>query len=369
MHLAASRCYAALAGALLLSLPLPTYAQTAATLLYGNDFETPNVPIKANCATLDQRPIETLYGKPSFMYHQTFTVEAVLLASYGAIEGAHGLYSLGMLSKVQDDRLALTFDASARAFVNLGMDLSAIDVPGCGGPFGVAQARMAIRLLDSPGGVFSLGQKVLDEVEVVGGPTFDAKTPHFTRVTAALKTAGSTDGHVSVVFDLLDSGYAAFDNLAITAADVPNVEDEDVDTVTDDVDNCRSVRNPDQINRDRDRAGDPCDPAPSDPTLCGDQNGDGLDECRADAGDAGLVEKLDAGTIVLDGIDASVPTSQTGDTSVPTTRTVDPAEADGGASDDGCACSGAGPSKAGGALGWCVGLLALIARTRRRARR
>jgi len=286
--------HAGFAGALFcLLVPAPRALAQQARVLYANDFEAPNVPPEANCATLDGRPIQTVYGKPAYTYQQINTVETVLLGSYGATTAENGLYALGMLSAFQDDRLALTFDAGSQAFLNVGFDLSALDVPGCGGPFGVARASMRVSLLDSPGGAFAWDQRELASAELLGPEAFEAGTPHFARVSAALSTAGSSDGHVSLVFDLRESGYATFDNLSIAAAEVAGVEDVDVDAVADDADNCPRASNPDQANTDGDLAGNVCDPAPTDPTLCGDIDGDGSEDCAPDAGSGALDAGLD----------------------------------------------------------------------------
>ncbi|MDB3986554.1 protein phosphatase 1 regulatory subunit 42, partial [Pseudomonadales bacterium] len=51
-----------------------------------------------------------------------------------------------------------------------------------------------------------------------------------------------------------------FSNLAFA-------EDSDTDGINDDVDNCSSVSNADQVDSDSDGYGDACDPYPSDPLL------------------------------------------------------------------------------------------------------
>jgi hypothetical protein len=241
----------------------PHVAAGQSIVLYTNDFESPNVPIAIDCGnSLDTRGIDFLYGSPGFVYNQQFTVEAVVHADlqslYSDPEGKGGAYSLGMLSTGQDDKLALTFDAQGRAFVNVGLDLSSIDVNGCGGPFGVAAPVMRISLLDSPGGTFAFDQTVLDTKTITGEAAPDQWTFHWRYGVVSLATSGSTDGHVSILFDLLESGYAAFDNLSIVASNTTGIVDQDNDDVPDDQDNCPTVPNPGQEDANQDGVGDAC---------------------------------------------------------------------------------------------------------------
>jgi len=196
--------------------------------LYQNDFETPNVPPVLACGyAIDIRAINTLYGGVGGDFSQINTVETVLInepaafgtpQEYSDPEGKGGNYAIGMLRSLQDDRLALTFDGQGLPFINIGMDISSIDVFGCGGPVGVAAPSYRIRLLDSPGGVFGWGNAILDEIEIVGETAPNQWTFHWTNHVVALDASGSTDGNISIVWDLIQSGYGVFDNLIVTSS-------------------------------------------------------------------------------------------------------------------------------------------------------
>jgi hypothetical protein len=205
----------------LLCLVTPAVSQTVS--LYQNDFEHPNVtPIPTCGIALDQRGINFLYGSPQATFQQQFTVEAVIIhPSYSDPSGVGGNYALGMLSSVQQDLLALTVDSQGRSFVNVSMDISSIDIQGCGGTFLIADPIFRITLVDSPGGVFSFGAPwtILDEMEITGPVGPGPFTFSWTNQVVALDASGSS-GSVTVVWDLIQSGYAAFDNLILTASDI-----------------------------------------------------------------------------------------------------------------------------------------------------
>ena len=291
---------------LLVVLGLPPSARAESVVLYANDFETPNQTPVASCGnSLDITPINTMYGTAGFAFEQTNTVETVFITDPGGLysnpQGLGGGFAVGMLATAQNDFLALTFDSQSLPFVNVAFLLSSIDISGCGGPFGTAVPIMEVSLLDSPGGAFGWGNTVLDQVEVTGTAAADSWTFDWSDQLASLDSSSSTDGWISVKFDLLQSGYAAFDELSITSSTEDDIIDTDLDEVADDEDNCVDVPNTDQLDADGDDIGDACDDCPLDGDP-GDADGDGVcdsdDACAGDdaLGDAdgdGVCDDLD----------------------------------------------------------------------------
>lgn len=142
---------------------------------------------------------------------------------YADPEGIGGNFVIAMLSHFQDDRLGLSFDIGELEFLNLNLNISAIDLtPGYfGGPLmaqGVAP-KFRLTLWDNPDGHRrTAGTHMLSEVVIEGQPS-SANQFVWTEHVEVLSAAGATNGKVILEIDLLEGGYAAFDNLRIVASD------------------------------------------------------------------------------------------------------------------------------------------------------
>lgn len=338
---------AGLVGVGLLQLVGPTSAQET-KLLYNNDFESPNVEPIFDCGpSLDQREINILYGREGFNFAQQFTVETLHIDSLSPTTGQpqyrnrterNGAYAIGMLSDNEEDRLALTFNTEGRTYLNVGFDLSAIDVAGCG-TYGVGTPEMHLTLLDTPGGTFEweTSYDVLDEDVAIGTESTTRFAFQWKTMQIALDASESEDGQVTLVFDLEGSGYGTFDNLTVAASTMEGVVDRDLDEVTDDV-----------------------DPEPDDPDVCGDADNDGEDDCTPD-------------DVEVDGTGGGS-NSDTGTGGSAEDTGVDNGEDEGessGGGDGGCGCSVANDNgRSARSLGLTImGALGVLAvRSRRRKR-
>lgn len=136
-----------------------------------------------------------------------------------------------LLGNINNDLLGLSFNVGSFAIFNVGVDISSIDLSNFnnGNGFVVTGSVPTFRfsLFDNPTGVanFATGRgTALSSFDLTG--TASARdTFDWTRGSFGLSTNGNTNGNVTLQIDLLaGGGYAAFDNLLITAADeVPSV--------------------------------------------------------------------------------------------------------------------------------------------------
>jgi hypothetical protein len=202
-------------------------------LLYRNDFEGPKVPVTGSisCPPVSFSPVNTYYGTSKNQFTQVRTVETFLTRAsvwnsstpYNDPEGKGGNYSLCMANKgIENDLLGLIYDVQDFAFINVGMDISSIDVD-CGGcPCWTGEPPIfRVSAIDSPDGVPQLTGTVLDSANMTGPVGPNEWTFLWTNNVVALNVTESTNGNVSIVWDLIQSQYAALDNLIVSASDTP----------------------------------------------------------------------------------------------------------------------------------------------------
>lgn len=193
-------------------------------VVFENDFEDPMHTDFRNCAPdFAQNLVSSLYGD---IFDQQWTVETMQIngpeGQYYDPQAIGGNYCLGMLAGVQDDKIAITFDRKDLDFVNLAMDVSAIDVPRCGGPFGVDVPKFNFKLYNTPSGSFSWGNMgmLLDEGEAQGTvPGANPYTFNWSRIAVDLDASQASNGFVTLVIDqIVNSGYAALDNIIVSSS-------------------------------------------------------------------------------------------------------------------------------------------------------
>lgn len=208
--------------------------------LYTQDFEQPTGFVNDGGDVNIFRTINQLYGNqpPGFQFAQAFTVETPLVGGTQAWnvagnpgggfkdpQGRAGTHVISMLSTVQNDLLALSFNVGTQSFLNFALDISSIDLNSWGGPFFDGKApTFKFSLYDNPGGAEGLGGgTLLSSTTVTGTLAPNQWTFDWTRHAVGLSTAGNTNGNVTLQIDLLEGGYAAMDNFSITAANTPPV--------------------------------------------------------------------------------------------------------------------------------------------------
>jgi len=209
-------------------------ASAATTVLYDQDFESPVNFVNDAGDVNAFRTVNDLYGgQPAgFQFQQVFTVETLLVTGSQAFgtgytdpQNVAGNYVLGMLSNLQDDRLALSFDVGDRQFLNFQLDVSSIDLSVFSGPFvtpGVVPDYQ-FTLYDNPGGATSLSGNgtILDQKTGTANAANLPTVFDFKQLLLPLDASGNTDGNVTLQIDLLTGGYAAVDNFLIAASDTP----------------------------------------------------------------------------------------------------------------------------------------------------
>ena len=209
----------------------PVFGDIATIVVYDQDFESPNIiPARDACYfDLDVfTTVNALYG-PGFI--QTTTVETILINGidnlYTDPTGIGGNYALGMYSAAQNDKFAYSFDTQNKDFLNVRLDISSIGINGTTGCSGLILQTVTpvlrLQLYDSPSGTFSITNPgvLLDQQDVTGtSPGSTVFTFNWAEVVAGLDASQSTNGMVTLQFDLLAGAYASIDNIYITASDV-----------------------------------------------------------------------------------------------------------------------------------------------------
>lgn len=206
---------------------------TIAGVLYTQNFENPVGFVNDGGDINIFRSINDLYGNqpPGFTFAQSFTTETLRIGGNQAFgqgyvdpDGRGGQFVVGQLSDQQDDRLGLAFNVGAFKFLNVQIDISGIDLDRFGGPFvpsGGFAPSYRFRLFDNPTGTANIGSGTLLD-------SFDATAPFnpskrsflWSRVVDGLDASNSTNGNVVLQIDVLSGGYAAFDNIVVSADDV-----------------------------------------------------------------------------------------------------------------------------------------------------
>lgn len=218
-----------LAGAML-AFSAPAFADT---LLYNQNFENPDGFVNDGGDINIYRSINQLYhDQPAgFVFAQTFTTETLLIGGNQAFgqgykdpDGRGGQYVVAQLSDQQDDRLGLSFDVGTNKFLNLQIDISGIDLDRFGGPFvptGGAAPTYRFSLYDNPTGASGVATAtLLDSFDATALFNTSKNIFLWSRVINGLDASASTNGKVILQIDVLSGGYAAFDNIIVTAADV-----------------------------------------------------------------------------------------------------------------------------------------------------
>lgn len=212
---------------------LATASQAQFVELYRQDFENPTGFVNDGGDVNIFRTVNQLYGNqpPGFSFAQANTVETLLVSGAQAWgtgfldpQGVAGNHVVSMLSAVQNDLLALSFDVGAFQFLNFRFDISSIDLDRWGGPFvpaGGAAPSFRVSLFDNPGGGVGLGAGSELSFGIVSSTSNALKnTFDWTNVVVPLSTVGNTNGNVILRIDLLSGGYAAMDNFVVAASDV-----------------------------------------------------------------------------------------------------------------------------------------------------
>lgn len=222
-------------GATLAVLLLVGPAQ-GAELLYFQDFEQPAAYANDGGDVNIRRLVNDNYGDqpPGFRFAQQYTVEtlnvtgharggrgAAFGSGYRDPDGWGGNFAIGMLATAQDDRLGLVFDLAGYRHLNITLDVSSIDVSQWGGPYvpAGAEPEFALTLFAATSGSPATHSARQLDRQTIRGTASPGDTFVWTSHKVSLDATGAQGGWVILQLDLLEGGYAAFDNLRIIASD------------------------------------------------------------------------------------------------------------------------------------------------------
>ncbi len=198
-------------------------------VLFENDFEKPIIPA-ADITTqfwydVSSQRVKDIFG---FEFTQTNTIETVLINGarnqYQDSEGRGGNFAIGMLNTSFNDKLAFTFDRQNLPFLNLMMDIAAVDLFNASNPngrYGVNTPIFKTSVYDTPTGTFSFGSPgvLLSSDEAMGfAPDVTKSVFNWASIMTALDVSAASSNTVTIVIELLQSGYATFDNVIITSS-------------------------------------------------------------------------------------------------------------------------------------------------------
>jgi len=197
---------------------------TAATIVYQNDFENPSsTPYDGTYKDLSQQTVNFLYGSE---FSQTNTVETILINGgydlYSDPTSTGGSYAIGMLSQVQNDKLALAINIQGKDYVNLAIDLAGIALQTKAGTtqFLTGAPTLSFELFDTTENAPIFTGVSLDYETITGkGDTSHPFIFDWTHSVIGLDASGAAGNWVSLVFDLTAGGYASFDNLIVAVSD------------------------------------------------------------------------------------------------------------------------------------------------------
>jgi len=193
-------------------------------ILFSENFNAPAGYSDPDILSWSYQSVNELFGSE---FQNTFDVETLQItgsAKFSDPSGIGGAYALGMLDDAQPDLLAAVFDVENYGFLNIEVDISSIDLDCCGGPFNTEGEIPVFRisLYDAPLGAFDVGAISTEALasETITGVASAPQSFEWTRHIASLDASGSTDGNVALVIDLVEGGYASFDNVTVASSDV-----------------------------------------------------------------------------------------------------------------------------------------------------